>query len=446
MAMAFQMLGISPMRPSDIPAQDQSKAQAAYDVGAMVMDVLARGQRPSDIITHDALENAIAAIAMSGGSTNGVLHLLAVAREAGLDLSIDDFDRIASQTPLLCDLKPGGRFVATDMHAAGGTAVVAARLQEAGLLHEDAATVHGQTIGELARNAEETPGQEVVRPLSNPLKPTGGIAILRGNLAPDGCVVKLSGHERVHHRGPARVFEDEEHAMAAVTEREIDPGDVVVIRNEGPAGGPGMREMLAVTAAIMGEGLGDSVALLTDGRFSGATRGFMVGHVAPEAVHGGPIAAVQDGDTITIDVKNRRLDVDLADDEIARRVEAYESAGPGQGQRRAGQVREAGVERLRGRRHALRGRGGRTGRHALTPSMSASGERSPARKPASSSLKRVGRSSIGRCPVSSKITESALSPIRCSNISASSTGTSMSLRPHTISTGTSMRSSLSRNE
>ncbi len=323
MAMAFQMLGISPMGPSDIPAQDQSKPQAAYDAGVMVMDVLARGQRPSDVITHDALENAIAAIAMSGGSTNGVLHLLAVAREAGLDLSIDDFDRIASQTPLLCDLKPGGRFVATDMHAAGGTALVAARLQEAGLLHEDAQTVHGQTIGELARNAQETPGQEVVRPLDNPLKPTGGIAILRGNLAPEGAVVKLSGHERVHHEGPARVFEDEEHAMAAVTKREIEAGDVVVIRNEGPAGGPGMREMLAVTAAIVGEGLGDSVALLTDGRFSGATRGFMVGHIAPEAVHGGPIAAVQDGDTVTIDVTNRRLDVDLPDDEIARRVEAY---------------------------------------------------------------------------------------------------------------------------
>jgi dihydroxy-acid dehydratase len=331
MAMAFQMLGISPMGGSDIPAQDQTKAQAAYDAGVMVMDVLARGQRPSDIITHDALENAIAAIAMSGGSTNGVLHLLAVARESGLDLSIDDFDRIASRTPLLCDLKPGGRFVATDMHAAGGTAVVAARLLEAGLLHEYAPTVHGQTIGELARNAQETPGQEVVRPLSNPLKPTGGIAILRGNLAPEGCVVKLSGHERVHHAGPARVFEDEEHAMAAVTHGKIEPGDVVVIRNEGPAGGPGMREMLAVTAAIMGEGLGDSVALLTDGRFSGATRGFMVGHVAPEAVHGGPIAAVHDGDTITIDVKNRRLDVDLPDDEIARRVEAYESPDPVKG-------------------------------------------------------------------------------------------------------------------
>jgi dihydroxy-acid dehydratase len=325
MAMAFQMLGISPMGPSDIPAQDHTKAQAAYDAGVMVMDVLARGQRPSDVITHEALENAIAAIAMSGGSTNGVLHLLAVARESGLDLSIDDFDRIAAQTPLLCDLKPSGRFVATDMHAAGGTALVAARLLEAGLLHGGAPTVHGQTIGDLARAASETPGQEVVRPLDDPLKPTGGIAILRGNLAPEGAVVKLSGHERVHHAGPARVFEDEEDAMAAVTKGEIQPNDVVVIRNEGPAGGPGMREMLAVTAAIVGEGLGDTVALLTDGRFSGATRGFMVGHIAPEAVHGGPIAAVQDGDTITIDVENRRLDVDLPDDEIARRVEAYES-------------------------------------------------------------------------------------------------------------------------
>jgi dihydroxy-acid dehydratase len=323
MAMAFQMLGISPMGQSDIPAQDQTKAQAAYDAGVMVMDVLARGQKPSDIITHDALENAIAAIAMSGGSTNGVLHLLAVAREAGIELSIDDFDRIASQTPLLCDLKPGGRFVATDMHAAGGTALVAARLLEAGLLHEDAATVHGTTIGELAHQAEEAPGQQVVRPLSDPIKPTGGIAILRGNLAPEGSVVKLSGHERTHHEGPARVFDGEEAAMAAVTGREIDEGDVVVIRNEGPAGGPGMREMLAVTAALVGEGLGDSVALLTDGRFSGATRGFMAGHIAPEAVRGGPISALRDGDRITIDVTDRRIDVDLSDDEIARRIEAY---------------------------------------------------------------------------------------------------------------------------
>jgi dihydroxy-acid dehydratase len=323
MAMAFQMLGISPMGSSDIPAQDHTKAQAAYDAGVMVMDVLARGQRPSGIITREALENSIAAVAMSGGSTNAVLHLLAVAREAGLELSIDDFDRIASQTPMLCDLKPGGRYVATDMHAAGGTALVAARLLEAGLLHQDAATVHGSTIGELARAAEETPGQQVVRPLSNPIKPTGGIAILRGNLAPEGSVVKLSGHERIHHEGPARVFDGEEAAMAAVTKREINEGDVVVIRNEGPAGGPGMREMLAVTAAIVGEGLGDSVALLTDGRFSGATRGFMAGHIAPEAVHGGPIAAVQDGDRITIDVTNRRIDVDMSDDEIVRRARAY---------------------------------------------------------------------------------------------------------------------------
>src|SRR5919108_1599579 len=268
MAMAFQLLGISPMGPSDVPAQDATKAQAAYDAGELVMDVLGRGLRPSEIITKDALENAIAGVAMSGGSTNAVLHLLAVAREAGVELSIDDFDRIASQTPLLCDLKPFGRFVATDLHAAGGTAVVANRLLEAGLLNADAATVTGRTVGDHARAANEAAGQEVVRPLSDPLKPTGGIAILRGNLAPEGSVVKLSGHERVHHAGPARVFDGEEAAMAAVTQGAINPGDVVVIRNEGPAGGPGMREMLAVTAAIVGEGLGESVALLTDGPLS----------------------------------------------------------------------------------------------------------------------------------------------------------------------------------
>ncbi len=323
MAMAFEVLGISPMRDSGVPAQDETKAEVAFRAGQLVMDVLARGQRPSDIITRESLENAIAAVAMSGGSTNGVLHLLAVAREAGVPLTIDDFDRIAARTPLLCDLKPGGRFVATDLHAAGGVPVVAQRMLEAGLLHEDQQTVTGKTIGEHAREAAETPGQEVVRPLSDPIKPTGGLAILRGNLAPEGCVVKLSGHERVHHRGPARVFEGEEQAMAAVTAGEIREGDVVVIRNEGPAGGPGMREMLAVTAAIVGEGLGESVALLTDGRFSGATHGFMAGHVAPEAVHGGPIAAVHDGDTITIDVEARRLDVDLSDEEIERRAAAY---------------------------------------------------------------------------------------------------------------------------
>jgi dihydroxy-acid dehydratase len=328
MAMAFQLLGISPIGPSDVPAQDQTKAQAAFEAGELVMDVLARGQRPSEIITKDALENAIAGVAMSGGSTNAVLHLLAVAREAGVELSIDDFDRIATTTPLLCDLKPFGRFVATDMHAAGGTALVASRLAEIGMLHEDAITVTGKTVGEHARAAQETPGQEVVRPLSNPLKPTGGIAILRGNLAPEGSVVKLSGHERVHHEGPARVFDGEEAAMAAVTKGEITEGDVVVIRNEGPAGGPGMREMLAVTAAIVGEGLGESVALLTDGRFSGATHGFMAGHIAPEAVHGGPIAALRDGDTITIDVTNRRIDVSLSDDEIAGRLRDYQPPAP----------------------------------------------------------------------------------------------------------------------
>jgi dihydroxy-acid dehydratase len=328
MAMAFQLLGISPMGPSDVPAQDQSKAQAAFEAGELVMDVLARGQRPSEIITKDALENAIAGVAMSGGSTNAVLHLLAVAREAGVELSIDDFDRIASQTPLLCDLKPFGRFVATDMHAAGGTALVASRLAEIGMLHEDAITVTGKTIGEHARAADEAPGQEVVRPLSDPLKATGGIAILRGNLAPEGSVVKLSGHERVHHEGPARVFDGEEAAMAAVTNGEITEGDVVVIRNEGPAGGPGMREMLAVTAAIVGEGLGESVALLTDGRFSGATHGFMAGHIAPEAVHGGPIAALRDGDRITIDVTNRRIDVNLSGDEIAARLREYQPPAP----------------------------------------------------------------------------------------------------------------------
>jgi dihydroxy-acid dehydratase len=324
MAMAFQLLGMSPIGPSDVPAEDQTKAQAAQEAGRLVMDVLARGQRPRDIITKDAFENAIAGVAMSGGSTNAVLHLLAVAEEAGVELSIDDFDRIASQTPLLCDLKPFGRFVATHLHAAGGTALVAKRLAEAGRLHEDAITVSGKTVGEHAQAAVEADGQEVVRPLSDPLKPTGGLAILRGNLSPEGCVVKLSGHERVHHAGPARVFDGEEAAMAAVTKGEIQAGDVVVIRNEGPAGGPGMREMLAVTAAIVGEGLGDSVALLTDGRFSGATHGFMAGHVAPEAVHGGPIAALREGDTITIDVPSRRIDVNLTDEEIAQRVADYE--------------------------------------------------------------------------------------------------------------------------
>ncbi len=324
MAMAFELLGISPMGSAMVPAENPTKADVAKHVGELVMDVLRRGQKPSDIITREGLENAIAGVAMSGGSTNGVLHLLAVATEAGIPLSIDDFDDIAAKTPLLCDLKPGGRYVATDLFAAGGIGVVAKRMLEAGILRENAQTVTGRSMGEEARAARETEGQRVVRGLGEPLKPTGGLAILRGNLAPEGCVVKLAGHDRVHHEGPARVFENEEAAMAAVTAQQLQPGDVVVIRNEGPAGGPGMREMLAVTGAIVGEGLGDSVALITDGRFSGATHGFMVAHVAPEAVRGGPIAAVRDGDTIVIDVASRRLDVELPDEEIAARVAAYE--------------------------------------------------------------------------------------------------------------------------
>jgi dihydroxy-acid dehydratase len=325
MAMAFEMLGIAPIGASFVPAQEASKPEVARAAGRLVVDVLRNGLRPSDVITRDSLENAIAAIAASGGSTNGVLHLLALAHTAGVELSIDDFDRISEQTPLLCDLKPGGRYVGVDLYRAGGVAVLAHRLQEAGLLHGDAPTVTGQTIGEIAQDAVETEGQQVIRPLANPIKSTGGLAILRGNLAPDGCVVKLAGHERRRHVGPARVFEGEEAAMEAVTHGRIKAGDVVVIRNEGPAGGPGMREMLAVTAAINGAGLGSEVALLTDGRFSGATHGFMAGHVAPEAARGGPIAAVRDGDEVTIDVDRRRLDVALTDEEITARVAEYEA-------------------------------------------------------------------------------------------------------------------------
>ncbi len=322
MAMAFEVLGISPSS-SGVPATDPHKVDVAKEAGRLVMDVLKRGQTPSDIITRDSLENAIAAIACSGGSTNGVLHLLAVAKEMGIELSIDDFDRISERTPLLCDLKPSGRFVAPDLYAAGGVPLVLKRLKEAELLHEDAQTVTGKTVGQHADEAQETEGQEVVRPLDNPLKATGGLVILHGNLAPEGCVVKVAGYERRTHTGPARVFESEEDAMAAVRTQGIKAGDVVVIRNEGPAGGPGMREMLAVTAALVGEGLGEQVALLTDGRFSGATRGLMAGHVAPESVRGGPIGIVRDGDEITLDVDARRLDVRLSDDEIAARASDY---------------------------------------------------------------------------------------------------------------------------
>jgi dihydroxy-acid dehydratase len=324
MAMAFEVLGISPMGSSMVPAEHGSKADVAVAAGQLAMEALRNGIRPSRIITRESLENAIAAVAGSGGSTNAVLHLLAVAREMGVELSIDDFDAISERTPLFCDLKPGGRYVAVDLHEAGGVPLVAKRLLEAGLLHEDALTVTGRTVGEHAREAIEAPGQRVVRPLDDPLKASGGLAILRGNLSPDGCVVKLSGHERRRHVGPARVFDGEEEAMDAVLHGGVAAGDVVVIRNEGPAGGPGMREMLAVTAAINGAGLGEQVALLTDGRFSGATHGFMAGHVAPEAARGGPIAAVRDGDEVTIDVDARRLDVALDEAEIAARVAAYE--------------------------------------------------------------------------------------------------------------------------
>jgi dihydroxy-acid dehydratase len=325
MATAFEMLGISAMGSGMVPAEDGKKGQVAEDCGRLVMKLIEDDVRPSSIITRESIENAIACVAATGGSTNAVLHLLALAREADVPLVIDDFDRISSQTPLLADLKPGGRFVATDLYRAGGIRLVAKRLADAGLLKADAPTVTGRTIGQEAADAEEAPGQQVVRPLDDPIKPTGGLAILRGNLAPDGCVVKLSGLERMRQSGPARVFECEEDAFAAVKAKGIVAGDVVVIRNEGPAGGPGMREMLGVTAALVGEGLGESVALLTDGRFSGATHGLMAGHVAPEAPRGGPIAAVREGDTIVFDVEGRRLDVELSDQEIADRVAAYES-------------------------------------------------------------------------------------------------------------------------
>jgi dihydroxy-acid dehydratase len=323
MAMAFEALGISPAGFSMVPATDPAKATTAERAGALIMDVLRRNITPKHVITRQSLENAIAAIACSGGSTNGVLHLLAVAKEMDIPLEIDDFDRISERTPLICDLKPSGRFVAPDLYAAGGVPLIAKRLKDAGLLHDTEMTVTGKTIGQIADEATETDGQEVVRTLEDPLSATGGLAILHGNLAPDGCVVKLAGYERRAHTGPARVFESEDEAMAAVTRGEIKPGDVVVIRNEGPAGGPGMREMLGVTAALVGEGLGEDIALLTDGRFSGATRGLMAGHVAPEAARGGPIAAVRDGDEITLDVTNRRLDVKLGEEEIAERIAQY---------------------------------------------------------------------------------------------------------------------------
>jgi dihydroxy-acid dehydratase len=306
-----------------VPATAAEKADVARRAGGLVMDLVRGNVLPREILTRDALENAIASVACTGGSTNAVLHLLAIAREVGVPLDMDDFDRISRAVPLLADLKPGGRYVATDLYRAGGIPLVAKRLLEAGVLHAAARTVSGRTIGDEAAAAVETPAQEVVRPLSNPLKATGGLVILRGSLAPEGCVVKVAGHERLHHRGPARVFDSEQAALSAVLANQIQANDVVVIRYEGPAGSPGMPEMLAVTGALVGQGLGDSVALMTDGRFSGATHGFMAGHVAPEAARGGPIAALREGDIVVFDVPSRRLDVELPGEELAARLQTW---------------------------------------------------------------------------------------------------------------------------
>jgi dihydroxy-acid dehydratase len=328
MSTALDFLGISPAGLNGIPALAPGKSAAAEEAGRLVMDLLRRDVRPSQVITREALENAIASIAATGGSTNGVLHLLAIARELDLELSLDDFDRIAARTPVVASLKPGGRFVATDVYEAGGVALVARELLKQELVHAGAPNVDGRSLGEIAAAVEERPGQEVVVPLETPLKPTGGLAILYGNLAPEGCVVKLAGHERLLHRGPARVFDSEEACFEAVKARSIQAGDVVVIRYEGPAGGPGMREMLHVTAALVGEGLGDSVALVTDGRFSGATHGLMVGHVSPEAARGGPLAALRDGDPVIVDVEERELRAELSDDELAARLARWQRRAP----------------------------------------------------------------------------------------------------------------------
>ncbi len=328
MSTVMEMIGLSPMGFNSIPAMDAQKDHVSFECGKLVMNVLKQGLKPRDILTRDAFENAIASVAASGGSTNAVLHLLAIAREAGVQLEIDDFQTISERTPFLTDLKPSGRFVAADMHRAGGIRLLAKRLMEGKYLHGSAKTVTGQTIADEAKNATETPGQEVIAPIQKPLKATGGLVILKGNLAPEGCVAKISGHERLQQRGPARVFESEEDAMAAVSAKKIKAGDVVVIRNEGPKGGPGMREMLGVTAALVGEGLGESVALLTDGRFSGATRGLMAGHVAPEAARGGPITAVRDGDMINFDVKKRVLEVEISEDELRRRMAGWKAPEP----------------------------------------------------------------------------------------------------------------------
>ena len=329
MAMAGEFLGISPMMLTGVPAMAADKAAASREAGRMVMDLCRNDLRPSKILTRAALENAIVAVCASGGSTNAVLHLIAIASELGVKLSMDDFDRISERTPFICDLSPGGKYVAKDYQDAGGSRVLAKRLIEKGLLKADNITVSGKTLAEEAAQAVETPNQPVIRTWDNPLKPTGGLVIMRGNLAPEGCVIKVAGHERIHHTGTARVFDSEDLCHAAVEAGKINPNDVLVIRYEGPRGGPGMREMLAVTAAIKGiPELSETVALLTDGRFSGATRGLMAGHVAPEAYLGGPIAAVHEGDTITFDIPNRKLTLNVSEGEIARRLGAWKAPEP----------------------------------------------------------------------------------------------------------------------
>ncbi len=328
MATVMEFIGLSPMGTASVPASDPRKDEVAIRCGKLVMDLLRSNVRPRDILTRKAFENAIASVAATGGSTNAVLHLLALAREIGLPLTIDDFDTVSNRTPLIADLKPGGRYVAVDVDRAGGIQLIAQRLVQGGLIDGEQLTTSGLTLAAEAAKAVETPGQDVIRPLVNPLKSTGGLVILKGNLSPEGCVVKMAGHERLYQRGPARVFDCEEDAMAAVTRREIKAGDVMVIRYEGPRGGPGMREMLGVTAALVGEGLGETVALLTDGRFSGATRGLMAGHVAPEAAVGGPVAAVREGDMIVFDINARRLDVDLTDAQIKERLASWQAPAP----------------------------------------------------------------------------------------------------------------------
>lgn len=320
MSTVMEFIGLSPMGFNSVPAMDPQKDEVAYRTGEMVMELLGRGVRPKDILTRKAFENAIASVAATGGSTNSVLHLLAMAREAQVPLSIDDFDAVSARTPLIADLKPAGRYVAVDVHRAGGIPLIAKNLLSGGFLDGNQVTVSGHTIAEESYKAQATPGQNVIKAISEPIKESGGLVILKGNLAPEGCVVKIAGHERLHHRGPARVFDREEDAMQAIQSKSIRAGDVVVIRYEGPRGGPGMREMLGVTAALMGQGLGESVALLTDGRFSGATRGLMVGHVAPEAARGGPIAALKRGDSVVFDINARRLDVELSAAEIKARL------------------------------------------------------------------------------------------------------------------------------